>query len=213
MGMKKGGNITAADIWQWFDEHNIDLMLSADSKDEAFDMLMQELNELVNGYCSGLHAKVMTTTGGDIMLIITAFGNEEYFEDAEALVAEAPLVEGWEIRALKPPINREIHCAIDDVELNSEDVWFESLDTNEEPFKMGIRLYVKGYDVTPNKESLKKLMLVILQEMAGEKAFALDIGRIEGVYLPDKPEQLDLRPIIELPGYLSNYFQKLTLLN
>ncbi|MCA0399085.1 MAG: hypothetical protein LCH51_16935 [Bacteroidetes bacterium] len=88
-----------------------------------------------------------------------------------------------------------------DLELNTEDVWFLPL-SNDENSDLGIRVFFKNHELIKDNETLTPLLYKMLDTIVGEKSFALDIHYVDTDLLPDEPEDEGLYPILELPEYI-----------
>lgn len=122
-------------------------------------------------------------------MIITANGNKECFEAAEALIEQAPQIEGWEFVALKPAVQENFEISlVSGIEVNTKDIWFDPASTKENPALFGVRVYLEK-SLIKEKDGLQGIVSEVVQQMAGEKSFALDIDFIEIDALPENPQR------------------------
>src|SRR5205085_6704416 len=90
------------------------------------------------------------------------------------------------------------------LEVNTEEIFFNPLSAIENPAIFGIRVYLKDHYALNNDE-LKNIVLEVVQQMAGEKRFALDIDLIETAAMPETFDEEQPMPIVELSDYIEDY--------
>jgi len=195
---------TTSQFWKWFEDNNKSFLFLNSVDEEVKEQLLDNLLEQLHKYCPKLYFEVGGHPDEDQELIITAEGDESYFEKVEDLINRAPKIEGWNFIAFKPPMPDHFQSRWDDLELNTKDLWFLPL-SNETISGLGIRIFLPNHDLIQNNEVLTPLLYKMLDTIVGEKSFALDIRYVDTEQLPDDPEDEGLYPILELPGYIERH--------
>ena len=189
------------EFWQWFtDNHKTYTFLTSieqSVKEELLDNLLAQLHK----YCDKLYFEIGGFPDEEQELIITAEGNKEYFSKIEELIAKAPNINGWSFIAFKQPTNDQFKSKWGDIELDSQDIWFIPLES-EDPREIGIRVYVPNYDLIRDNDSSNPLLLKMIDTIVGEKSFSEDITYIEFESQIGDPEEDGQIPIIELSSYI-----------
>ncbi len=163
--------------------------------------LLSEFEERLHHYCDKLFFEIGGAPGEDQEIIITAEGDTDYFDRVEQLINDAPSIDGWKFIAFKQPMPGHFKSAWDDLELNTEDMWFLPL-SNSKNADLGISVVFKNYEFIKDNEILDTLVYKMLDTIIGEKSFAFDIAYVETGQQPDDPEEMGMFPILELPGYI-----------
>jgi hypothetical protein len=166
-------------FWDWFQKNEAQyffLNQISDDEDEKENLLETFLNHLHN-YCDRLFFEIGGLPDEKQDLIITAEGDTDYFAQVEMLVNTAPLLEHWNFIAFKPA-RQDYTIEYNNITLDPNTLWFIPLNSNNNPQKIGIRLYADEYDETEEEDFLTASYLV-LDNVLGEKSNALDIGYVE----------------------------------
>jgi hypothetical protein len=131
-------------------------------------------------------------------LIITAEGNTSLFSLVDEIVAAAPRIPGWTIRALKPRCGIPEFARWNQVRIPIAEVFFEPLDLTGGG--LGIRLLISDYVESTAADA--KLALIQAMEFAlGERAFAAEIQYIE--LARKDPSTESYIPLVQLEEYIS----------
>jgi hypothetical protein len=88
-----------AKFWNLFRRRAADLAASRSTNSPAYNALLDHLHRID----PGLYIEFCVNPGACEM-IVTADGDRSLFSLARAVVAAAPVIDGWTIRALKPQI-------------------------------------------------------------------------------------------------------------
>ncbi|MBS1564755.1 MAG: hypothetical protein JST39_10215, partial [Bacteroidetes bacterium] len=80
-------------------------------------------------------------------------------------------------------------------------VWFEPIETREEPHLLGVRIYIDGFS-EKEEERYYNAAYIILESVLGERSTALDIHYLEVNTPPENPEKEDLFLVETLPAYI-----------
>lgn len=192
---------TISQFWNWFKE-NCKAYTFLNSVDkEVTEKLLNDFLIQLHKYCNNLYFEIGGYPEATQELIITAEGDKNYFDKVEKLIAAAPQIDGWTFIAFKPPMPDNFKSTWNDLELNTEDMWFLPL-SNTSNQDLGIRVYFKNQDLIKDHKTLIPLLYKMLDTIVGEKSFALDIHYVDTALLPDDPEEQGLYPILELSNYI-----------
>ena len=194
----------AAQFWKWFEENNkaytfLDAV-DGDVKEELLAKFMERLHR----FCDHIYFEMGGMPGENQELIITAEGDKKYFDKVEELINSAPKINGWSFIAFKPPMGGHFKTEWADIELNTEDMWFRPL-SNKNNADLGIRIYLRNYDLVEDKKFLMTVLYKMLDTIIGEKSFALDIAYVDADLQPDEPEKNGMHPILKLPEFIKWY--------
>jgi hypothetical protein len=191
----------ASQFWDWFRINNKSYLFLNQVDEEVKEELLDKCLVQLHQYCDGLFFEIGGLPGESQELIITAEGDEDYFDKVEHLINAAPQVSGWTFIAFKPPIQGDFSSQWNDLELKTEYMWFLPL-ANEENTDLGIRVFLKNHDLIKANETLIPLVYKMLDTILGEKSFASDLHYVDTDLLPDDPEEEGLYRILELPEYI-----------
>ena len=198
---------TAPQFWKWFEENNKAYTFLDSVDDEVKEKLMNEFMERLHRFCDSIYFEIGGEPEGDQEVIITAEGNKEYFHKVEELVNSAPKISGWSFIAFKPPMEGHFRTEWGDIELNTEDMWFLPM-SNSKNTDLGIRVYLRNYDLIENKKLLITVLYKMLDTILGEKSFALNINYVDADLQPDEPGKKGMHPILKLPAFIKWYISK-----
>jgi hypothetical protein len=110
-------------FWNLFRQRAADLASCKSADSPAFVELLDQLHrvnpELYFEFCA---------EPGACELIVTADGNRSLFSLARAVVAAAPVIDGWTIRALKPQIGCPVTTKWEDFTLQLADIVFDPME-------------------------------------------------------------------------------------
>ena len=192
---------TTSQFWNWFKDHNKSYTFLHSVDENVKEQLLDNFLEQLHNYCDKIYFEIGGFPDEDQELIITAEGDKDYFDKVEHLINNAPKITGWNFIAFKPPMPDHFKSKWDDLELDTEDMWFLPL-SNEKKQGLGIRVYFHNQDLIKDNESLTPLLYKMLDTIIGEKSFALDIHYVDTDLLPNDPKVEGLYPILELPQYI-----------
>ena len=191
-------------FWNWFEENNKAYTFLDSVDDEVKEKLIDEFLERLHKFCNGIYFEIGGPPDGNLELIITAEGNKKHFDKVEELINSAPQINGWSFIAFKPPMEGHFKSKWGELELNTEDLWFRPL-SNKNNSDLGLRIYLKNYDLIENKKFLMTMLYKMLDTIVGEKSFAQDISYVDADLQPDEPEKNGIHPILKLPAYIKWY--------
>ncbi|HEY2583304.1 MAG TPA: hypothetical protein VGI43_15945 [Mucilaginibacter sp.] len=193
---------TIKKFWNWFEENNKPYLLLDEADEEVRDQLLQDLETHLHEYCDELWFELGGMPGEEQELIITAEGNTDFFEQVEALLDSAPVINGWRFTAFIQPVESENTINYEGVELKRDDLWFMPLQSASNPKSIGIRVCAPNYDFLKENDWFKNAVYKMLDTVLGEKSFAIDINHVDYGQLPEKPEEHGMIELAELPAYI-----------
>ena len=188
-------------FWEWFKVNNHAYLFLSSVDGDVKVHLLDQMVENLHKYCEKLYFEIGGNPEDDQEFIVTAEGNSEYFEKVEQLIEGAPPIEGWIYIAFKPRIPGHFKSQWEDLELNTEDMWFAPLSFKDSD-DFGVRVYLKNHDMIKDNETFVPLIYKMIETIIGEKSFALDIQHVDTATQPDQPENHNLYPILELPEFI-----------
>lgn len=200
---------TILQFWNWFKSHNKAHTFLNSVDKGVKEKLLDDFLEQLHNYCDKIYFEIGGHPDEDQELIITAEGAKGYFDKVEELINFAPKIDGWTFIAFKPAMPDHFKSKWDDLELNTEDMWFLPL-SNEKNSDLGIRVFLNNHDLIKDNKTLTPLLYKMLDTIVGEKSFALDIHYVDTELLPDEPETEGLHPILELSEYIEWHKSKAT---
>jgi hypothetical protein len=165
-----------ADFWRLFTELAPRLAELTTAEDPIYDRLLAQLHRVD----PGLFIEV-SADSDERELVITADGNSELFALADAVVAAAPRLQGWNILALKPRLGFPESVTWEGVLINIADVVFDPI-TPEDSNELVLQLFVPGIN-EQEVDSAHNALLRALDHALGEREFAASVQYTEVVPL------------------------------
>ncbi|MBO6116991.1 MAG: hypothetical protein J6P44_00430 [Bacteroidales bacterium] len=168
------------------------------SEDKAEELLL-----LLDGYLKDFSQGVdfilsdLTANGRDILL--TANGDEEFFQDVIELVQSAPVMDFWTVTAFLQPQGKNQSAEYEDTSLNSKDLYFIPMESDEQKDKIG--LMIAGKNLQKNDEVLSCAYL-LCEKMIGEYNATTLTGYFDVGNLPDNFEDEGYLPLDYLPDFI-----------
>ncbi len=187
-------------FWEWFksNEARYFFLNQINDSDEKERLLDEFLNHL-HKYCDRIFFEIGGYPDEKQDLIITAEGDTDYFLQVEAIVRAAPQFDNWNIIAFKP-IRTDYVTEYEGITLDPKGIWFIPLNNNNEPEKIGLRLYSDNYNEN-NKMSFLTAAYIVLDNVLGEKSNALNIGYVE-METPSFSQKEESIELSKLPRYI-----------
>ncbi len=187
-------------FWNWFKENEAEyFFLNQIDDNNEKERLLDELLKRLHLYSDKLFFEIGGYPDKKQDLIITAEGNADFFDKVESLVKQAPILEYWTIIAFKPAIGFGT-IEYNSIKLNPETMRFNPL-SNKTSSKIGLRVHIDNFSSVREKDFLQAVYL-LLDNVLGEKAAALEIGYVDVKKMPPIPEKEDLIELIKLPRYI-----------
>lgn len=185
------------DFWKWFSgaEGRLREMLQGDRDEALLDECQAEL-EKAN---PELYYEFGGEPEGPLEFIISASARPELFEAVDALIAEAPAIEGWQWLALKPAQGFDFQSEWDGLHLDPEAMWF--LPMENDAGHLGLCVSMEGL----KQEQLETFVggaWIVMETGAGERALGEQVFHYEVGTLPEDPDGEGWIELVDLPKYL-----------
>lgn len=192
--------MTAEEFWKQFTEYKDNLM-DIDSLDSSdADALLVRLDKDLKQYSEGIDFVLGDLTDKGRTLTFTSEGDVDYFDDLISLCEQAPILDFWDIIAFKPAKGSNVSVSFEKYRISSKNLWFMSLENDEERTKVGLRVALKEY--VEEDEDLLIAVYSLIEQMLGEYDTAMLLGYLELCPLGNNPEQENFHPMTDLPEYM-----------
>ncbi len=187
-------------FWQWFQDHNEQLIALGDLDDKERAELESALQYQLSKYCDGLTFELGEPTANGRTLTFTAEGDTDLFRHVVELVDNAPDLDWWEFVAFKQPMGTELKVRFDKMLFDTRKMYFQQLECEEEPEMLGLRVAVEGGE--RQDEDFQVGVYVTLEALMGEFDCATLIGYMETVPVPDEPFKAGFQALDDLPKFV-----------
>jgi len=194
--------VTASEFWLWFEQNSTKYLLLNEIDKTEKEILLDLFQDKLHKFCDELYFELGGISGEVQELIITAEGNIDYFKQVDNLVNSAPLIINWKFTAFIPPGSCDNVINYEDVELKPVNMWFLPLQSKSKPKSIGIKVCAPNYDSAKKSEWFKSAVYKLLDNVLGEKSFAMDIDFVAFGSLPENPEKSGMIEMSELPAYI-----------
>ena len=195
-----------AKFWQWFIDHNEQLVAMGDLEEKERQELCSALQYQLTKYCEGLTYEIGDATANGRTLTFTAEGDTDLFRHVVELVDNAPDLDWWEFVAFKQPMGTELKVRFDQYLFDTRKMYFQQLECEEEPDMLGLRIAVEGSK--PDDEDFQVGVYVTLEALIGEFDCATLIGYMETVPIPDEPFKAGFQALDDLPKFVEWFKRK-----
>ena len=187
-------------FWQWFQDHNEQLVALGDLDDKERTQLENALQYQLTKYCDGLSYEIGDATANGRTLTFTAEGDTDLFRYVVELVDNAPDLDWWNFEAFKQPLGTALRVRFDRYLFDTSKMYFQQLECEEEPEMLGLRIAVEGSK--PDDEDFQVGVYVTLEALIGEFDCATIIGYMETVPMPDEPFKAGFQKLDDLPKFV-----------
>lgn len=189
----------AKKFWQWFDDNKGQLSKIEELPSGESEELLNEVLSKLHDFSKGLYFQIEPNA---CEFIITAEGNEKYFNDVEFLVNKAPILNDWKIIAFKP-YNTDLKVThYKDLHLGIDLLWFLPLENDQYPGKLGICVYIPLLDKN-RLEDYTFAVWQILDSILGEQMSATYLNYLELEQLSyQNPDSVGLIELKDLRDYI-----------
>ena len=142
--------------------------------------ILNDLLEALHLYCDKLFFEVGEDSCNEKSeFIVTAEGNVDYFEKANALIEQAPVFSDWEFISLKPPMGIDFNMKYEEVYIDPSKLWFLPLENDQYPGKIGLKIGGTEIESINDKSNLlESAIYKIVDTVIGERSFALDVSHV-----------------------------------
>lgn len=178
--MQENENNTIVNFWKSFEENH-----TLDSHE-----LVNLLNEQVKHYSNGLVIEI-NELANVRELVLSPQGIKAYFAHAYELGGYAPAIEGWIVRAGRPPMGERLNELMDTFEIQADEVTFMPLESQDFPDDIAVRLYHKDYVAEEDAEQDRVVngIYELLDAILGETTATFDFQYIDFDDMPHPKEQ------------------------
>ena len=187
-------------FWQWFTDHNEQLVMLNDLEEKVREQLLNALQYQLTKYCAGLAFEMGEPGANGRALTFTAEGDTDLFRYVVELVDNAPDLDWWQFVAFKQPLGTELKVRFDRYLFDTRKMYFQQLECEEEPDMLGLRIAVEGSK--PEDEDFQVGVYVTLEALIGEFDCATLIGYMETVPMPEEPFKSGFQKLDDLPKFV-----------
>lgn len=181
-------------FWSLFRESASELAASGSADSYVYDQLLDQLQKVA----PGLYLEFCSDPRG-CELILTADGDRELFSIARTIVAAAPAIDGWRIRALKPKLGFPETTSWGGLTLRIDDLVFDPLELDGSD--LGLRIFVPGIEAE-DVEDAHNAVLRALDHGLGEEGLAETVQFTEVRPLPADAAATDYIPLQDLEKFI-----------
>ncbi len=193
-------------FWQWFQDHNEQLISLGDLDEKGRRGLEAELQNKLTEYCDGLTCDMGEATADGRTLTFTAEGDTDLFRYVVELVDAAPDLDWWQFVAFKQPLGTDLRVRFDKMLFETKKMYFQQLECEEEPEMLGLRIAVA--DGQRQDEDFQVGVYVTLEALLGEFDCATVIGYMDTVPVPEEPFKSGFQPLDDLPQFVDWFKRK-----
>ena len=190
-------------FWQWFVDHNEQLIALGDLADKEREELLKALQYQLTKYCDGLTYEMGDPTADGRTLTFTAEGDTDLFRYVVELVDAAPDLDWWQFLAFKQPLGTDLKVRFDKILFETKQMYVQPLECEEEPEMLGLRIAVdSGQWPVASDEDFQVGVYVTLEALMGEFDCATLVGYMETVPVPAEPFKAGFQPLDDLPKFV-----------
>ena len=183
--------LSAAQVTAFWNDFSGQLTALAALDGRAF---VEAANALLQRHAPGLSLELEGTPGQDgARLVVTAHGNIEHFEAAQAVVRQAPPLAGYAVQAFRSrAAGSNFAMRLQDFELSCDDVLVAHYDAGG---IIGLALSFAQAVPPQLQEQARHMAFILLDHALGEWDFAVRVGPVEFV-----DAQADAVPLSQFPA-------------
>jgi hypothetical protein len=171
-------------FWEWFRNNSEALKRIRSANAPEYIELQRRVAQL----SPDIDAEIGGSPSGDeLELIFTSHGERRCFPLIDQIVGSAPPLDGWRIRALKPPLLEDLSVQYGDQKITTREIWLkvDSKPDTEHPLRLRVAVRREDHaDRDPDRESAA---LLAIESFLGERAYASQISVDCFVDLPTDP--------------------------
>ncbi|MCR4658826.1 MAG: hypothetical protein K5650_00845 [Bacteroidales bacterium] len=193
-------------FWQWFTDHNEQLITLGDFDDTERTALLENLQQQLTAYRDGITFDLGAPTANGRTLTFTAEGDTDLFLYVVELVDSAPDLDWWEFVAFKQPCGTPVKVRFDKYSFDSSKMHFMQLENEAEPDILGLRVALPNH--VADDDDLLVGTYVTLEAIMGEFDCATLVGYLETCPVPDEPFKEGFRPLDDLPEFVEWFKRK-----
>jgi hypothetical protein len=200
-------------FWNWFQDNNQTIKKLIHETPQNQQYIIFWINKNLSYYCREIDFIIVypKKENSKAEFIVTANGNSTYFQQVTALIDNAPRLRTWKFNTFLKPTEQIIQI-IEELEkpyiirentLKAKNLYFISLDHDQETDKLEIHIYLKNYNILCNTKTLDQALSIIIIELLGEKTASKTISFVQLAQLEDLEQKLI--KLYELQYYLDSY--------
>lgn len=183
-------------FWSWFAANSARLLAFEQDQERVF----AELGAALARVAPGLTFE-FGPAGPMREFVVSADGQRALFPAVQVLVAAAPALPGWEIKAFRQPKGTDLTIGYGELELSPEQIWFRAEPHGE---RTGLTLYVRGLERL-DADFVRQASFLLLDAALGEYTVETRIGYIAWAAAPPDPAGAGLRSFHDLPQTVSGW--------
>lgn len=187
-------------FWQWFVENNEELTMLNEFDEPKQNKILDALQEQLSRYCEGLTFEMSEPSQTGRRVIISAEGDMDLFENVLELTDNAPDLDWWEFIPFKQPRGAGIKVRFDKYFFDSNKLYFQQVENEEEPDLLGVRIAVENCN--PDDEDQLVGVYTLLEDMIGEFDCATLISYFDICPIPKEPFKEGFQPLNEFPEFV-----------
>lgn len=189
------------DFWDWFLSNQHKYLFLDEVTEVEKEILLSEFLDKLHLYNVNVYFEIGEDIEGLKEIIITANGNQEYFENVEALVKQAPEINGWKVTAFKPALNPGFTITYNNISFSPKSIIFIPLENPEYPGKFGLQICYYNYDEN-TKDTFQNVSYLLLDAILGEKIFSQDVVFVKSTAVPENISEFTFYHLDYLAEYI-----------
>lgn len=162
------------EFWKWFQSHETELYDFEKDQAKVFASLNAAFKKISPDLTFEFGPK---KSDGRREFVISAGGIKAAFPKVEALCAAAPKLDRWIVVKFRPRRKDINDLQYNDKKVKAEDVRY-SLFKDEKPGKVGIMIFLPGYQKGAEKGDFGQIGYLFLDEALGEYDVEMKVGAI-----------------------------------
>jgi hypothetical protein len=202
----------AADyFWTWFRDNQKHLQNFSSLSPKLKKHFCFWLGWHLNHYAKGVSFVLTFPKNKDhkVELILTAGGNQEYYEKVEQLAATAPKLKDWKITAFMQA-TADLEELIDGkdkpfvykgISLKASEMKFEAFMYSETK-KIDLLIFIKHEAIEDDYQDLMYMVYLIVESLLGEKFLYANIGEVELAPMPEEQDDGAMIALYDLKGFI-----------
>ncbi len=187
-------------FWKWFQDNAEQLTMLSEYDEATQNQLLDQMQAQLEKYCPALTFDMSEPNSDGRRVVFSAEGDVDFFEPLLKLTDEAPDIDWWEFIPFKQPSGKDVKVRFDQYTFDTKKMFFEPLETEEEPDILGLRVAFDGAD-NDNEDMLVGTYSTI-EALIGEFDCATMLGYFEICPVPQNPEKEGFKPLAELPDFV-----------
>jgi hypothetical protein len=171
-------------FWRWFQDNSevLKRIRSADAPE------YNELQRRVARLSPEIEAEIGGfTSKDDLNLVFNAHGDRRYFSLIDEIVKSAPHMDGWCVRALKPPLLENLRVQYGDQEITTQEIWLKVGSGQDTESRLQLIVAIQHENDANQNWSRESAALLAIESFLGERVYSLSMFIDGFVDLPNNP--------------------------